>query len=211
MLTLEKIQSNKQMFCYYLNNFVKRENSKIKELLEVLETYGFFSSPASIDSTYNYEGGLCELCLNTYKRFSTMCHNENSNIPEDTICILGLLLNIGRLDMFEKYSRNVKVYTEDGNKYDENGKFKWTVKYEFAFKKNEDKMFAVSGEQLTLLLLQNNIQLTEPEIIAILNSDCGTNKGYVDRNLMNTLVSVPITVVLHSALLLATYLDGHHE
>jgi len=80
--------ANKEIIKKELLN-IKRDG--MKDLVEYMETSGFFTSPGSTKFHGNYEGGLLDHCVNLFNLFKVLCNKYNLNVDRDTmlICAFG--------------------------------------------------------------------------------------------------------------------------
>ena len=105
----------KEQFIEIVNNNIKRDG--IDKLLDWLEKTDFFSAPASSKFHNNFEGGLCEHCINTYNRFIKLLQQEYGENWTDTISlesatIIALFHDLCKVDYYKIDYRNVKVNNE---------------------------------------------------------------------------------------------------
>ena len=202
MLSAEEIRENKEQFIQLMEELNKYREYDVELFKSVLERGHFFEAPYNVEGPYSYEGGLCELSLKVVKKFSEISSKDTLT---ETELVLGLFSQIYRMDLFEKYTKNVKVYSPNGKKYDELGKFDWQATYAYTYKEVGTREYAIGGEALSLMLVQDIIPLTSSEVTALLYSAGGMDKGYIDKNVTNTFIKKPIVVLLHCAILMALY------
>lgn len=182
----DKLKNQKELFIELLNS-VNREG--ITDLLNNLDSVGFFESPASAKYHSSYEGGLLSHSMNVY--FNLVKLNDGS-YDNDTLIVVALLHDVCKAGTYIKDFKNVKGADGTWNKE--------------LFYKIEDKEPLGHGEK-SVILLQKYINLTEDEITAIRwhmgGFESKDNYGYLNR----AFSSCRLAVLLHMADLKATYLD----
>lgn len=186
----------KEQFIEIVNNNIKRDG--IDKLLDWLEKTDFFSAPASSKFHNNFEGGLCEHCINTYNRFIKLLQQEYGENWTDTISlesatIIALFHDLCKVDYYKIDYRNVKVNNE------------WIQKPYFSV---EDNLPYGHGEK-SVYIINGFIRLTREEAMAI-NWHMG---GYDARvkggsySIADAFYKFPTSLLFHVADLQATYLD----
>lgn len=136
-----------------------REN--INYVIEDLDSWGFFTAPASSQGHYAYPGGLLDHSLNVYD--AAMNTREwvvrerpdlESLLPSDSIAIAALLHDVCKADFYELVRKK---------KRNEIGTYEEVETYEI-----HDEHFPVGhGEKSVILLLQSGLDLSDDEIYAI--------------------------------------------
>lgn len=136
-----------------------REN--INYVIEDLDSWGFFTAPASSQGHYAYPGGLLDHSLNVYD--AAMNTREwvvrerpdlESQLPADSIAIAALLHDVCKADFYELVRKK---------KRNEIGTYEEVETYEI-----HDEHFPVGhGEKSVILLLQSGLDLSDEEIYAI--------------------------------------------
>lgn len=181
----------KQEFLEELKNNVKREG--VEDLIAYLEKSDFFTAPASTKFHSAYEGGLVDHSYNVYKRLTALAAQENAEYTEETLAICGLLHDLCKANTYKTEMRNVK---EGGT---------WVQKPYYA---TEEKFPFGHGEK-SVWILQNFIRLSPEEALAI-----DWHMGGFDARVRGGSYSMtevfeknPLAVMLHTADLMATYLD----
>ena len=144
----------KEEFKKIFTDNVKRSGSD--QLLAYLESSDFFTAPASSKFHSNYEGGLCEHSIKTYKRFIRLLTCEygddwQSKISLESATIIGLLHDICKVDFYKIDYRNVKV---DGN---------WVQKPYYSV---DDSLPYGHGEK-SVYIISSFMKLTREEAMAI--------------------------------------------
>lgn len=100
-----------------MSDYLKREKVKsllskverpgMQELLEWLDTSGFYFAPASTRFHGSYEGGLIDHSLNVYETLVSMSNSMNFGLSNDSMIISALLHDVCKADLYYK----------EGNKY----------------------------------------------------------------------------------------------
>lgn len=193
-----------------LVNHIERQNANIDGLLDMLEDSDFFKAPASTRFHCAHEGGLVAHSLNVYSMLKSMnksvyeAFGMTSPYDEDTIRIVSLFHDISKMNYYEPSVRNVKVYKENGSKYDEMGRFDWEAQKSFKVKEPEDRyMLGTHGENSARILSQY-IPMTDEEYSAILNHHGAFDNPKIDWTGLANRYS--LVQLLHSADCLACYI-----
>lgn len=92
---------------------VKRDG--MKELVEFLETEGFFNMPASSKYHGNYKGGLLNHSLNVYNMFWSKCREYKLNILHENAIIAGLLHDLCKYKLYLNYANGYIFNTKEGD------------------------------------------------------------------------------------------------
>ena len=170
MLTKEQISTNRDEYINLILS-INREGAELEKLVNKLNNSDFFYAPASTEYHCGYEGGLCEYSLNVYRNLVRMCESlgnlDESCYDPETLKIVALLHDISKMNIYEKYAKNTKVYSENGSKYDELGKFDWVSSLEYKVKK--DKFVYGNHEETSEYIARQFIPLTLDESVAIMH------------------------------------------
>ena len=152
MLTIEQIESNKQRFIDIVKSI--EVDFDVDSLIFFLEDSDFFYAPATATHSYSYDGGLCQHSLDVYDTLEVLCSLDGGEdeIDQNTIKILGLFHDLYKMNYYEKYTQNKKVYMENGSKRDNLGKFEWVSVEAYKIKDQEDRS-SVKG---TFLFKENS-------------------------------------------------------
>ena len=157
------IAANKEMFVVYAKRFIKRPG--IDKLLAWLETTDFYIAPASTRFHGAYEGGLAYHSILTYTALGTLNNAFCLNYPDETLAICGLMHDICKLNFYQPYYKNVKVYCPDGKNSDEGGTFRWEAARSYQVR-DDDAYPAGHGEK-SIFLLSKFMHLNTEETLAI--------------------------------------------
>lgn len=205
MLTSEQIDINRDKFISILKDKVHED---CEPLIEYLDSTDFFFAPASTQYNCSYDGGLCEHCLNVYNILCTLS-SLYKQYDEDTLAKVGLLFSLNKIDFYEKSIINKKVYSDYGSKKDNLGKFDWES--EETFKVKQDRVSYGSKGFNSYMILSRYLSLNDEEITAIVNQSAGMDKFENVEDIGIILDNNNLTVLLHSAILIATYIEDKKE
>ena len=190
-----------------LVNTIERAGAATSDLLDMLEHSDFYDAPASTRFHNAHAGGLLEHSLNVYyvlnEMNSALVNLGLPSIDQNSLLITGLFHDISKINHYEPSFRNVKVYKENGSKYDEGGRFDWEVQKSFSVKQDKDRfIFGTHGEN-SERILRSYIPLTNEESAAILSHHGAWDNPKIDFTAIAN--RYPLVSMLHSADLLATY------
>lgn len=166
-------------------------------LVEWLENHGFFTSPATTKFHHSYQGGLCqhsiEVAETSIKLKNSLIQNES--ISDSSLIKLGLLHDISKSSCFELTSVNKKIYSADGNKYDELGNFYWESQLGYKYK--DDIVLPGNYGFSSYMIAKPFISFTDDEIIALSNyqyilnpNDSVNSLRLMGTNKLMTLLSI---------------------
>ncbi|MDD3831131.1 MAG: hydrolase [Clostridia bacterium] len=186
----------KSSFINLYNANIKREGAD--KLLEYLENTDFFSAPSSTRFHSAFEGGLCQHSLKVYSKLLELVKLQYGERWQDmfsaeSIAIVGLLHDICKVNYYITELRNVKV---SGG---------WTQRPYYTV---HDKLPYGHGEK-SVFIISNYMRLSAVEALAI-NWHMG---GFDDRvkggsySISEAFDKYPLCVLLHTADLLASYLE----
>lgn len=212
MLTPTMIQENKEQFIELLQS-IQRPNVRIDELIKKLENSDFFIAPASTQYHGAYEGGLCDHSLNVYFNMMHLVKYKSPNMGldfedenvQDSIKILALLHDISKMNLYERTSKNVKVYSADGDRSDALGNFYWdtTVSY----RTREDKFVYGSHEATSEYIIRHYVPLTVEESSAIIHHMGGMSWDSSKDNIGEIFNRYPLALLLYMADMMSSYVD----
>lgn len=221
MLTQEQLQENKQEFIELLRT-IKRDGD-IEGLIAYLEATDFFVAPASTQYHCSFPGGLCLHSLNVYKVLKRLVKNfasevvntENKetgevskeivpNYSEDTMIIVGLLHDLGKINFYEPSVKNTKVYSPYGKKEDSLGNFDWKEERCYAVKRPEDRDIIGTKGFTANYITSMFIPLLKEETVTLTNQYSAIEREPLP-DLSNVLGKYGLSVLLHAADIIATY------
>lgn len=207
MLTPEQIQANKERFIDLIKG-INFEGADTEGLIKWLESSDFFTAPASTQFHACYEGGLCQHSLNVYDNLSKLVATYTPNkYPEESIRIVALLHDLAKVNFYTKEFKNKKIYSESGKKSDEMGKFDWVSVPGYAVKDAGDRFIAGTHGQNSVILINRFLPMTVEETSAVLWHMGCLDMGSMDKEISNVFNKYSLAVLLHTADLIATYID----
>lgn len=192
----EIIEKNKQEFLALARSQIKREG--LEELLAWLESSDFFEAPASTKFHSAEAGGLCFHSLNVHKRLMQLIGEEFADkISPESATIVALFHDVCKCYTYKIDYRNVK----------ENDV--WVKKPFYAY---DDALPFGHGEK-SVYIINGFMRLTREEALAINWHMGGFDKRVIGgaMEFSKAYYKYPICVLLHTADILATYLDESAE
>ena len=215
MLTEEMIQQNKERFLELVNS-IEREGVDRDRLVKQLLGSDFFEAPASAIYHNSFMGGLCAHSLNVYDTLVDLCRamypddfsdeagpKRSCPYTDDTLKIVALFHDFDKMNKYEKTVKNQKVYSANGSKYDEMGKYDWVSVPGYKRKEVKDVFTIGTHGENSVYMTETFIPLSVEEHCAIL---CHHSK-YDNPNLDTTGIysKYHLACLLHTADMLATY------
>lgn len=179
----------------------------IDKLLEFLEKSDFYNAPASTRFHCSIPEGLLIHSLNVYDMFERKCETEPfktalSDLSEDSKKIIALFHDICKTYMYEIDYKNKKIYSDNGTKKDEKGRFDWQA---VQFYTVNDRVPYGHGEK-SVMMLENYITLLPIERYAI-RWHMGFTEPKESWNTLGTAIEkYPVILAIHESDLEATYL-----
>ena len=188
-----------------VKNNIKRQG--IKELLQWLDTTDFYTAPASTRYHLAKENGLLEHSINVYRRLLRLYNMEYNGIPadrEETLAIVALFHDFCKIDIYKEEWKNIKVYKDNGSKYDNGGRFDWETQKGYTV---DEKFCYGSHGGKSVYLIQQFMKLTQEEATCI-NTHMGMfDRPFGDYSLSNAFQQYPLSLLLHTADCLASFID----
>lgn len=192
---------------------IKRPNANIEGLIQKLESSDFFRAPASTRFHNAYVGGLVEHSLNVYYNLYSLLEMKGllPYTDPDSILICGLLHDMSKMNFYELYIKNEKVYREDGSKQDALGRFDWESHYCFKVRDVKNRFIYGNHEETSEFMVKSYIPLTVEESVAILNHHSGMGHDSVPASQVSDKYNrYPLAAMLHMADFMATYIDENN-
>lgn len=211
VISPEQKEQNKATFISFLRQ-INIEGACIDELIDYLTNSDFFDAPASTKYHNSIAGGLCDHCLNVHRnilKFYEEAHRVNPKIEYsmDTLIVVSLLHDLSKINFYEAYIQNKKIYSDQGTKHDNMGKFDWFAEEAYKVKEDTERMLGGDHGFNSMMLVNRFIPLTYEESVAILNHHCGFDNNFVNRELSSILNRYPLVTLLHMADWFSTYID----
>ena len=198
----------KEEFLEIYKKYINREGAE--KLLEFLESSDFFTCPASTKFHSNFEGGLCEHSVNVYHRLKKLAiqefgENYQDKVSDESLAIMGLLHDVCKVGTYKVDYKNVKVYSPNGTKVDNGGRYEWESQPYFTV---EDELPYGHGEK-SVYMLSGYIKLTREEALAINwhMSGFDTRVKGGSYGISDAYYKYHVAVLLALADMMATYLD----
>jgi len=187
------MSENKQKI---INLLLETEREGIENLISYMDLGGFFTAPCSTQYHLAKEGGLAEHSLNVYRTMTnftyavygdTIDESENGNNFLDSVIIVSLLHDLGKIGQFNKPNYIPNMIMDK--------KLKEPIQSEAKpFKTNKD-LLAVPHEIRSIQIASEFIDLTEEENFAILYH----NGMYSDLKYQLNGKERPLQMLLHFA------------
>lgn len=192
----------------YLEILSSVERDGIEELCNYLKTTDFFTAPASTSYHLAEAGGLCKHSINVYENMIKLRDIFCPDMPDDTIKVTSLLHDLAKIDFYTTEVKNKKVYSENGSKHDEMGRFDWVSIPGYRVKESKDRDLICSEHGVNSYMIANRfIQFSAAEACAIMNHHAGMDNGFVLRDLNEAFNRFPTLTLLHVSDLLSTYIS----
>lgn len=145
----------------FINLLKSTEREGIDEVIEELDTLGFFEAPASARHHLNDDGGLLEHSLNVYycslkvrDMMAEFRPELKEECPDDSIIIAALLHDVCKSDIYKKATRRRKG--KDGK-----------PEYYTGYNLDYSNFPLGHGEKSVIMLLRCGLAMSDYEIMAI--------------------------------------------
>lgn len=215
-------RSIQEMWVDYCNLLIATGRPGVKRLLNWMQsdmtngTLNFVNAPASTRYHGAYPGGLVEHSLNVYTRLCWLVSEENRMQEEsqkltaeesaqalNSCAIVALLHDLCKCGFYTLEWRNQKVYSDNGSKEDQGGRFDWQSCP--CYKVKDTHLFGHGAASLEIAQRFLGVNgLTEEERYAI-RYHMGNFEN--ERETSEVYNHYPLATLLHLADLSATYLD----
>lgn len=204
----ETLENMKAEFCGILRE-ITRKGADVELLISKLDSNGFFESPASAKYHNAFKGGLVDHSLNTYYNLKSLVTAKglSDSISKDSIIICGLLHDISKMGTYEITAKNKKVYSPDGSKWDEIGRFDWVSEKGYSTKDSEDRFIYGNHEETSEFMIRKFIPLTVEESAAILHHHGGMSYDSTNMNVGLVYGKHSLACLLHLADMISTFID----
>lgn len=209
MLTEEQIEQNKQEFLQIIST-ISIDGADINGLVNWLTTSDFFTAPASTQFHANYKGGLCYHTLNVYHNMIKLYDLYKDTLPAidpQSLIIVSLFHDVSKIDFYEMYVMNKKVYNPNGTKHDNMGKFDWVAQEAYKVKDAENRFLAVNHGVNSALLIGRFIPLSLEENVAIMNHMLNTDDKAVNYDQSAIINKYPLLALIHLADFASTFIN----
>ena len=198
MLTKDQIETNWNRF---KNLLFTVDRPGVLELVKYLENdTDMKTAPASTRYHGNYDGGLCEHCLNVYDNLVAITRALNEDFDNSTLIIVALLHDLAKINFYEKYEKNVKVGDE------------WVKQPAFKVTDKKNRFIYASHEQTSLFIASMYIDLSIEEQVSILSHHGGVGDKSLHIDTVSEMFSeYRLPKYLHSADLIDAYNQAVNE
>lgn len=207
-ISKKTIQENKNCIISLLKK-INRNGANIEGLIAKLESSDFFTAPASTKYHNAFEGGLADHVINVYYNLKSLVERKHlqDSISEESIIICGLLHDISKINLYEPTIRNKKVYSDNGSKYDNLGRFDWVSEQSWGMINEHDRFMYGNHEENAEFMIRYYIPLTIEESIAILHHHGGKGYDSTQQNISLIVSENPLLALLHAADYISTFVD----
>lgn len=203
-MNMVDIESNKERFNSLIDSIEIGEFNK-EAFKDFLEQNNFYIAPATSLYSYSFDGGLCQHSLDVYDTLNFLCANSGEPIDDNSIKLVALFHDIYKMCYYEKTTVNKKIYSENGSKRDNAGKFDWVSVEGYKIREAKDRPLYGDNAFTSYMLLSKFIPLTDVESVAIVNHNCGMDNGYSNKDMSHILANNHLAVLLHCADMICTY------
>lgn len=206
MISKEQIEANKATYLQLISE-INIEGADTQGLADYLLNSDFFIAPASTLYHNNFEGGLCEHSLNVYK---SLCELAAMYMPgkyeQSTLIVVALLHDLAKVNFYEKYTANRKVYDKNGSKHDNLGNFDWFAEEAYKVKDAKDRFLGGEHGFNSMIIANRYIPMTYEETLAILHHHVGIGESKQLGDLSAILNKYPLITLLHMADFISTFI-----
>lgn len=210
MLTNEIIQNNKNRYISLVNS-ITREGFNKSLLLSHLENSDFYYAPAAAKYHSAFKGGLVLHTLNVYDNLDRLNKMMELNIDENSIKIVALFHDLAKMNYYEPYYKNQKVYHENGSKSDELGRFDWQSIASYKIRETSDRFLYYNHEGTSEFIIRQYCPLTVEESVAILHHHGTMGLDSAKDEITAIYNRYPLATLLHLADMLACYICESDE
>lgn len=193
------IEENKYKFIELLRR-VTREGASIDRFIYKLEHSDFFIAPCSTKYHLAVKGGLCAHCLSVYQALLDLVNLYAPNkFSEESLIIAALCHDMDKMNKYEETFKNVKVYSPEGKKYDEGGRFDWVAQKSYTVKDATERFIYGHHGQNSEYITGSFIPLTIEESAAINNHMGNIFDEYKCLDISDIYNKYPLATFLHIA------------
>ena len=203
-----KIKENKDRFISLLKS-ITRQNARIDDLINKLENSDFFVAPASTKYHGSERGGLCAHSLCVYANLIDLVNLKglSDRISHDSIIIVSLLHDFSKMNFYEPYFQNKKVYSPKGSKFDDMGNFDWVSVPSYKIKDINERFVYGSHEETSEYMARCYIPLTYDESVAILHHMGQLASDSAKDDIYEVYKRCPLAFLLNTANMMSICVD----
>lgn len=205
MLSNEQLTQNKEEFISLLNS-IHREGANVEGLVKKLKSSDFFYAPASTKYHGSFKGGLCRHCLDVYIVLRNLISQNNLDVEEESLIICALLHDFSKMNLYEVTNFNKKVYSENGSKSDNGGRFDWVTEQGYKTVDLSERFVYGNHEESSEYMIRQFIPLKIEESVAILHHHGGMGWDSSQTNISDIYQRYPLALMLHLADMTCAYL-----
>lgn len=198
MLSSIQIENNKDRYLSLINS-IKREGFNKDLLCMHLSNSDFFIAPASTKYHSSFKGGLCYHSLCVYDNLCRLVNTYELEFDEDSLKIVALLHDISKMNYFETVYKNKKIYSENGSKSDNNGRYDWVQVSDYAVIAQEERFLYANREITSEYIIRQYCNLSLEESVAILHYTGGMGNDSVKESVNAIYERYPLALMLHLA------------
>lgn len=188
-----------------INSFIRLNQEQKDNLINFLSNSDYFDAPLMTNTHFAFKGGLAKYSLEVVNTLYTLLGAkifDKVKIDNDTLEILGLFHAINKVNYYEEYSKNEKVYSQSGQKFDELGNYDWVSTKAYKVKDAQERFTCGDFGFNSYMILKKFIPLSDEEILAIVHYNCGMDNNHSTKDLFEILNSNPLVALLHCASML---------
>lgn len=207
MLTKEQIEQNKNEYLRLISLLGEIDGADTEGLVNYLLESDFFQAPASTQYHCNFEGGLCYHSLNVYKALIQLADSyKPGTYSRATLITVALLHDLAKVNFYEKYVANKKIYNPNGSKHDNQGNFDWFAEESYKVKDAKDRFLGGEHGFNSMVIANKYIPMTYEEMLAVLHHHVGFGESKQLFDLSAILNKYPLITLLHMADFLSTFI-----
>ena len=187
-----------------VDNIERMSIEQKEKFKEFLTKSDYFTAPLTTEYEYSYEGGLAQYgidVLNTMWELYDTNRFDKIKLNDYNFEILALFHSLYKVNYFEKYAKNVKLYVNNGANFDEFGNYMWKSEVGYKVKDAKDRFTTGSSGLTSYMILKNFLPLSDEEALAIIhfNYDVSTKDFYelVKCNPLISFLSTSISLTLN--------------
>ena len=201
MISNIEIENNKNRFKDLVSNISRLSDEEVAYVLDWLDKTDFFIAPASTKYHNAYDGGLCEHSLHVYDNLMKLYETFHFKIEEDdldSIAIVSLFHDIGKVNFYKKEIKHRKVVNEDGSSH-------WEDYVGYSYYDSTSRFFVGNHEETCAYIASTLVPLRPSEYAAILNHHGGLDWSSTKQGPADVYCAYPIAMYLHLADMVDAY------
>ena len=195
---------------------IERPGFRKEEFIDMIKNSDFASAPASTRFHNDVDGGLCDHSLKVYDNLCKLVEMKSLPLNDpDTIKIVALMHDLGKINQYIKAPKNVKRYCKSEeeynanktayNKHDELGTYGWFT--ELRYETNENRFIFGNHEMTCEYIARCYMPLTTEESVCILHHMGGLGIDSAKEDNFKIYRTYPLAMLLFEADLMASVID----